>query len=114
MTAYFRSVAGDQPRLASLTYQTNRTYAEAGVFYRGLSPGVLIASKTVKKSLAGSEPNPTGTLLARMAVKVPLGGDQPAASGFLIAVKVRRDEQNVVYIDGPYMTQAQYTTGVRP
>lgn len=114
MTAYSRSIAGDQPRLASLAYQTNRTYAEAGVFYRGLSPGVLVASKTVKKSLAGSEPNPTGTLLARTAIPKALAGNQPASTGFLVAVKIRSDPQNVVYLDGPYMTTAQYTSVVRP
>lgn len=114
MTAFTRSVAGDQPELSSLAYQTNRTYAQAGVFYRGLSPGVLIASKTVLRSLAGSEPAPTGTLLAKTAVPVALAGNQPASSGFLVAAKLRADPQDVVYIDGPYVTQAQYTSRVQP
>lgn len=117
MTAFTRSVAGDQPELTSIAYQTNRTYAQAGVFYRGVSPGVLIASKAIQKTLTGSEPNPTGTLTRSILVKVSLVGNQPASSGTLFAVWTPAPPgvpQDIVYIDGPYLAPAQYTSSVRP
>jgi hypothetical protein len=117
MTAFTRSVAGDQPDLTSIAYQTNRMYAQAGVFYQGVSPGVLIASKAVQKTLTGSEPAPTGTLTRNILIKISLTGNQPASSGSLFAVWTPGpppDPQEVVYIDGPYVAQAQYTSSVRP
>jgi hypothetical protein len=117
MTAFTRSVAGDQPELTSIAYQTNRTYAQAGVFYRGVSPGTLVASKNAQRSLTGSEPSPTGTLTRSILVKASLVGNQPASSGSLFAVWIPGpppDPQDVVYIDGPYRMQAQYTSEVHP
>lgn len=117
MTAFTRSVSGDQPEITSIAYQTNRTYAQAGVFYRGVSPGVLIASKAVQKSLAGSEPAPTGSLTRTILIKASLTGNQPASNGSLFAVFSPAPPgvpQDIVYIDGSYQTKAQYTSNVRP
>lgn len=115
MTAFTRSVAGDQPRLVGIDYDTNRNYDDPDTYYDGVSPGVLSITQHLLRSLAGNQPTETGALNAKrvLAARVLLG-NQPAASGFVSVLILPPDPQEVVYIDGPYLAQAQYTSRVRP
>lgn len=115
MTAFTRSLAGNQPRLVSVPYNSPINYNDPNTYYGGASPGTLTLQKQLARSLAGSEPTAAGTIATKRVLTIRnILGDQPAATASLLAILLRRDPQEVVYIDGPYLAQAQYTSSVRP
>jgi hypothetical protein len=115
MTAFTRSLAGNQPSLVGIDYETNRNYDDPDTFYDGISPGVLGSAQHLQRSLAGNQPTATGALAIKRVLTVRgLLGNQPAATGLLTVLILAPDPQDVVYIDGPYVMQAQYTSSVRP
>jgi hypothetical protein len=134
--AVLRTLAGDQPRILTQDYDTTRDYDEPNLAYDFQLVGDLLVTKHLHVTLAGNQPatisldyetdraydDPSivydgiipGYLEAHHSFSRTLLGSQPAESGVLFGFVLPADPQEVVYIDGPYATQAQYTTGVRP
>jgi pSer/pThr/pTyr-binding forkhead associated (FHA) protein len=115
MTAFTRSVAGDQPRLVGIDYDTNRNYDDPDTYYDGVSPGVLSITQHLLRSLAGNQPTETGSLNAKrvLAVRVLLG-NQPAASGLRVGLDPGSRSAGSRLHRRSLPRSAQYTSSVRP